>query len=142
MKSYEFHDRAQERIVLLKQMLIIALLLFLKAKPQPRTRCRNLALEVRGSLSFFINCTTPFHNNHTVSIMSPPCANSVRKRRRISRHGCHLSNCYSGTICFKSGRHRPILTKVTISRQIPGQQLSTGRDQLSFPYSSLLIIPN
>jgi len=106
MKSYEFHDRALERIALLKQMLFIALLLFLKVKPQPRTRCRNLAL--RGSLSFFINGTTPSHNNHT-----PPCANSVRKRRRISRHGCHSSNCNSGTICFKSGRQRPILTKVS-----------------------------
>jgi len=71
MKFYEFHNRAQERIGLLKQMLVMALLLFLRAKPQPRTRCWNLALEVRGSRSFFINGTTPFHNNHTVSFHLP-----------------------------------------------------------------------
>jgi len=62
MKSYEFHDRAQERI---------ALPLFLKANPQPHIHCRNLALEVRGSFSFFINGTTPFHNDHTVSFHLP-----------------------------------------------------------------------
>jgi hypothetical protein len=67
MKLYEFRNKAQHRIALLEQMLVMALLLFLKSRPQLGTQCRRLALEGRRSLSLSINGMTPFHTNHTVS---------------------------------------------------------------------------
>ena len=68
--------------------------------------------EPRTWSSRFIFILHKWHDTisqRSYSIVSPPCANSRKKRRRLSRHSCHSSNC----CCFKSGRQRPILTKVS-----------------------------